>query len=194
MTQYGFYFDATNCIGCHTCQVACKDVNRLDVGQNFRRVTSYCSGSGWDVHMYHIAMGCNHCAKPACVANCPTGAMYKDEGTGLVLHDDEACIGCESCVNSCPYGEPVLIEELGIVRKCDGCAGLRLLGEEPSCVASCPQRVLEFGDIEELRAAHPEANLVSDCYVVPDSSETTPSLLMEIRDCMLDSDCDSLTL
>lgn len=61
-------------------------------------------------------------------------------------------------------------------------------------MASCPQRVLEFGDLDELRAAHADADLVSDCYVLPASSQTKPSLLMEIKDCMLDEDCDPLTL
>ena len=194
MGQMGFYFDAANCIGCHCCHVACKDVNRLEVGTDFRHVKSFTTGSGWDVHMYHTSIGCNHCANPACVNNCPTGAMYKDGETGLVLHRDDQCIGCLSCVMACPYGEPVLIESLGVVHKCDACAGLRAQGEQPSCVASCPQRVLEFGDLDELRAAHADADLVSDCYVLPASSQTKPSLLMEIKDCMLDEDCDPLTL
>lgn len=194
MGKMGFYFDAANCIGCHTCQVACKDVNRLEVGENFRNVTSYCTGSGYEPHMYHIAIACNHCENPACTASCPTGAMHKDEETGLVLHDDGVCIGCRSCVMSCPYGHPQMIESLGVVHKCDACAGLRLKGEQPSCVASCPQRVLEFGDVDELRAAHPDAKLVSDCAVLPSSSITSPNLLMEIKDCMLDEDFDEVIL
>ena len=104
MGQMGFYFDAANCIGCHCCHVACKDVNRLEVGTDFRHVKSFTTGSGWDVHMYHTSIGCNHCANPACVNNCPTGAMYKDGETGLVLHRDDQCIGCRSCVMACPYG------------------------------------------------------------------------------------------
>lgn len=194
MAQMGFYFDAANCIGCHCCQVACKDVNRLDVGTDFRHVTSYCGGSGWTPFMYHMSISCNHCDNPACASVCPTGAMHKDPETGLVLHDDGACIGCRSCVMACPYGQPVFMEDLGVVHKCDACAGLRLLGEEPSCVASCPQRVLEFGDIEELRAAHPDANLVADCAVLPSSSQTGPNLLMELKDCMLDEDFDQIIL
>ena len=51
---------------------------------------------------YHVSAACNHCAAPACVANCPQGALDKDPDTGLVLHDDEKCIGCATCVNSCP--------------------------------------------------------------------------------------------
>ena len=192
--RQGFYFDMTACIGCRTCQVACKDVNRLEVGTDFRHVTSYCTGSGLTPRMYHMSVACNHCADPACVKVCPTGAMYKDAETGLVMHDDEMCIGCETCTKACPYGQPVLIAELGIVHKCDACAGLRIQGEQPSCVASCPQRVLEFGDVEELRAAHPGADLVADCAVLPDSSATNPSLLMEIKDCMLDGDYDQIVL
>ena len=192
MTQYGFYVDANNCFGCHVCQVACKDVNRLAVGQNFRKVTSYCTGEFPTVQMYHVAISCQHCTNPACVANCPTGAMYKDEETGLVLHDDAACIGCDTCVNSCPYGEPVHIDELGIVKKCDACAVLRMNGEDPSCVASCPMRAIEFGDIEELRAKHPEA--VSDFQVLPDSSLTSPNVLYTLKECMLDADYDEVPL
>lgn len=194
MAQYGFYFDADSCIGCHTCRVACKDVNKLGVGKDFRHVTSYCTGSGLTPRMYHVSISCNHCADPACVKNCPTNAMYKDEETGLVLHDDEMCIGCETCVKSCPYGQPVLIDELGIVHKCDACAGLRIQGEQPSCVASCPQRVLEFGDIEELKAAHSAEGIVSDCAVLPASSETQPNLVMRIKDCMLDAAYDQIIL
>lgn len=194
MGQLGFYFDADNCIGCHCCQVACKDANRLEVGVDFRHVTSYCTGSGFTPRMYHMSIACNHCESPACVANCPTGAMYKDDETGLVLHDDDACIGCQSCVEACPYGEPVLIESEGIVKKCDTCLRLREKGEQPSCVASCPQRVLEFGDIDELRAAHQGEGLVADCAVLPASSTTTPNLVMRIKDCMTDTDFDQIVL
>lgn len=188
MTQYGFYVDADHCTGCRTCMLACKDVNRLAVGENFRTVSSYCGGSFPDVYMYHVSMACNHCADPMCVKTCPTGAMYKDADTGLVYHDDEACIGCQTCVKSCPYSAPVFVESLGIVRKCDACAGLRKLGEEPSCVASCAMRALEFGDVEELRARHGEESLVCDFPAIPDSSGTQPNVLFNIKECMKQDD------
>ena len=193
MGQMGFYFDADNCIGCHTCQVACKDVNRLEVGVDFRHVTSWCTGSGCDVHMYHVSMGCNHCFSPACFAECATGAISKQDD-GTVVIDEELCIGCGTCVVACPYGAPVLIEEKGIAMKCDGCASLRAQGELPACVSSCPQRALEFGDIDELKAAHAKEDLVADCVVLPDSSKTSPSLAMRIKECMLDEDVDQLIL
>ncbi len=190
MTQYGFYVDAEVCTGCRTCQVACKDVNRLAVGELFRKVDSYCTGAFPEVRMYNVSASCNHCANPACAGACPTGATYKDPETGLLLHDDEVCIGCEACVNACPYGHPVLIESLGIVRKCDGCAGLRIQGEQPTCVASCPMRAIEFGDVEELRAKHAGKTLAIDFVVMPDPSETSPNSVFAVKDCMYDEDYD----
>lgn len=144
MTQYGFYVNAQTCIGCRTCQVACKDVKRLAVGEYFRKVDNYYTGAYTDVSMYHVSLSCNHCAEPACTAACPSGAMYKDGETGLVLHDGETCIGCESCVTACPYNAPTFIESLSIVKKCDGCAGLRSQGEQPARVALCPMRSIEL--------------------------------------------------
>ena len=133
MGQMGFYFDQTACIGCKTCQVACRDKNALyNVGEIFRRVETVEVGTFPSVRYYGASISCNHCERPACVANCPSGAMYKDEDEGVVLHDDGMCIGCETCVSACPYGEPVYLEDEGIVRKCDSCVMLRKKGENPA--------------------------------------------------------------
>ena len=98
----GFYVDLASCIGCKTCQVACKDRRDIQVaGPRLRRVDTFECGTYPEVAMFHLNLSCNHCESPACVANCPTGAMYKDDD-GTVQHDDEACIGCQTCVNSVP--------------------------------------------------------------------------------------------
>ena len=97
----GFYFDGNRCSGCKTCIIACKDFKELPVGINFRRVFSMETGTYPTAQAYHYSMACNHCETPACVVNCPSGAMHKgDDGT--VQHDDEICIGCQTCVQSCP--------------------------------------------------------------------------------------------
>ena len=101
----GFYFNERACSGCRACQTACKDRNNLEVGELFRHVRTFQTGTFPNATMYHYSATCNHCESPACVANCPTGAMQKgDDGT--VQHDDEACIGCGSCATACPYEVP----------------------------------------------------------------------------------------
>ena len=145
MGQKAFYFDMSRCVGCHACQVACRDRNALyNVGEIFRKVDSYEGGKFPKPWVYFLSIACNHCAKPACVANCPTGAMYKDPDTGLVLHDDELCIGCGTCVQACPYHEPILMEKEGktVSAKCDGCYALVKEGKNPVCVDACNMRVL----------------------------------------------------
>ena len=175
MAEMGFYIDMTSCIGCHTCQIACKDAKSLEVGTLFRRVDSYETGSfptpGW----YHYSHTCNHCESPACVANCPTGAMHVNEEDGSVQHDDETCIGCQTCVKSCPYSVPQYIEELGVVHKCDMCHELTAAGENPACVDACLMRCIEWGEVEKLKAAHPDA--VNKIACMPDS-DTEPSTLI----------------
>lgn len=194
MAQYGFYIDSNNCIGCHTCAIACKDVNRLGVGENFRTVGTFCTGEFPDVHMYHISLACNHCSDPSCVSACKTGAMYKDPETGMVIHDAELCEGCKACIEACPYGAPSFIESKGVVGKCDGCAGLTMQGEQPSCVASCPMRAIEFGDIEELKARHPEACSHEGMPAFPDGIGIGPNLLVGSKQCMFDADFEAVVI
>lgn len=79
MGRLGFYFDMTRCIGCRACQVACKDKNRLEVGVIFRNAHTYSVGTFPSVHCYSYSGTCYHCAEPACVERCPTGAMYRAE-------------------------------------------------------------------------------------------------------------------
>lgn len=179
MGQKAFYFDMTACIGCHACQVACRDRNALyNVGEIFRKVDTYEGGKFPTPFVYPLSIACNHCANPACVAKCPTGAMYKDEETGLVLHDDALCIGCGLCAQACPYGEPIMMEKEGktVSAKCDGCYSRVMNGENPVCVDACGMRALEFGELSDIMAKHPDA--VSDIKVLPSSAETTPSLFI----------------
>ncbi|MCR5135588.1 MAG: 4Fe-4S dicluster domain-containing protein [Oscillospiraceae bacterium] len=184
MGKLGFYYDATYCTGCKTCQIACKDKNRLDIGTIFRAVKDYEIGEYPNASIYHISMSCNHCEHPACVAVCPVGAMYVAED-GTVIHDDDMCIGCKACVAACPYGAPKFVEAKNIVQKCDACAAIRAAGGNPVCVDACPMRVLEFGDLDELAAKHAGENLVKDLPVLPSSETTNPSILIKVKDSML---------
>ena len=181
--KMGFYFDQKSCIGCRTCQAACKDKNDLPLGILFRSVRDFEVGNFPNVGTYHYAGTCNHCMNPACVAGCPSGAMYVDEADGTVQHDYSKCIDCQYCVENCPYGVPQFIEDLGVVHKCDACKTLRANGEQPACVASCPMRALEFDTYENLLAAHPDA--VLDIVVLPSSETTDPCRLINAKDIAL---------
>lgn len=178
-TQYGFYFDQTACVGCRTCQIACKDKNRLGAGELLRRVKTYEVGEFPNPAIYHLAVSCAHCSHPACAAACPTGRTRVDEATGVVYHDENApCAGegCLRCVKACPYGHPVYVRAQKKVVKCDLCMGLIAKGQEPSCVASCMTRCLKFGPIDELKAKYGEG-LVTALPCLPDGG-TGPNALI----------------
>lgn len=188
----GFYFDQQACVGCRTCQMACKDKNDLDVGYLFRKVTSYEAGNFPKPVTFHYSGACNHCYKPACVEVCPAGATYIDVEDGTVQHDDNKCIGCGYCVEACPYEHPVLIKELNVVHRCDACIGLRSMDEKPACVTACPLRALDFGPIDELRTAHPEG--VEQIIVLPDAIQTGPSVIINARPAALSGEARVMAL
>jgi len=174
MEQLGFLYDTTRCVGCKACQVACKEKNKLGTGDFFRRVdTMFDANSGKKVH---FSGACNHCKDPACVAVCPTGAMYI-AADGTVQHNDELCVGCGRCVHHCPYGAPSLNKVTGYAQKCDSCAALRQAGQDPVCVAACPTRALRFGPLKEFQG---EKGVVpSDTLsFLPPAARTSPSFLL----------------
>ncbi|HYG58560.1 MAG TPA: DMSO/selenate family reductase complex B subunit [Symbiobacteriaceae bacterium] len=176
--QKGFYFDMTSCIGCKTCQIACKDKNNNPIGVNFRTVHTVEGGKFPRPFVYFLSVACNHCAEPRCVQNCPTGACHKREADGLVAIDPEVCIGCQYCTWSCPYGATQYIEEANRSGKCDGCADLTANGKNPVCVDACLMRVLDFGDIEELKKKYPDT---AEVATMPDSSITHPNILIKAK-------------
>lgn len=178
MEQKGFCFDMTACTGCKCCQVACKDKNDLEVGFFFRKATDYEGGKFPDVWSATLSMGCNHCENPACVANCPQGALMKEEEFGFVIQDLEACIGCQTCVNACPYGAPVYFPDEQKVRKCDGCIDWVKNGLQPACAGACSTRALQFDSLTTLRSTFDGAGLTSDLSVLPSSEETRPSYVI----------------
>jgi anaerobic dimethyl sulfoxide reductase subunit B (iron-sulfur subunit) len=176
MARLGFLYDQTKCIGCSTCQIACKDKNNLEPGIFFRRTdTLEYVKQGRPVWM-HYSGSCNHCKEAACVKSCPTDSMhYMEDGT--VGHNPHTCIGCGICTWSCPYHAPKLSRKLGIAMKCDSCADRRSQGLKPACVEACLTHCLDFRDLEELTEAQKEG-WECDLEVLPDSSLTCPSLLI----------------
>jgi len=185
MGQLGFYFNQNYCIGCRACQAACKDINNLDTGILYRRVTTYETGTFPTPGLYSYAGTCNHCENPACVMSCVPGALTKADDTTVQI-DKELCLGCKQCIEACPYHIPQYNPTTMVVGKCIACAALRAEGENPACVDACNMRVLEFGDLDELRAKHGAEELTSDLPILPSSAQTTPSVLIKPRPCALE--------
>lgn len=103
--------------------------------------------------------------------------MYKDE-SGIVLHDDDVCIGCKTCMSSCPYDAPQFAEEKELIIKCDSCKALRDAGMNPVCVDACMSRALDFGDMDELRSKY-GSDLVSEIPCIGGADVTAPNLLIK---------------
>ena len=91
---------------------------------------------------------CNQCAKPPCVQVCPTGATFKAKD-GVVLIDQTYCIGCQYCVQACPYGVRYLDPRKGVADKCTWCYHRITKGLEPACVEVCPTHCRVFGDLND---------------------------------------------
>jgi anaerobic dimethyl sulfoxide reductase subunit B (iron-sulfur subunit) len=176
--QIGFFVDATKCINCKTCEIACKDFNDAAVGRRIRRVRTFEGGEFPSVFAYNISMACNHCEEPMCVRQCPAGAYTKRATDGIVVHDPERCIGCRYCTLVCPYGAPQYDEKEGRVRKCNLCVDELDKGNEPVCVAACPMRAIEIGPLTEI-AARPGATMqIRD---LPSAVLTKPATRYKVR-------------
>jgi len=94
---------------------------------------------------------------------------------GIVAVNQDKCIGCRLCQQSCPYGAPQFNEVKGVMSKCDLCQDLIANGEKPACVASCPQRALDYGELSELRNKYGEGNSIEP---LPDPSLTWPAVVI----------------
>jgi len=136
-------------VGCHTCDVACRDAHDLFDGAKRRWVVrAELAREGQS-----LSWSCLHCQKPPCVEACPTGAMGKNPEDGSVTLNPEICSACGSCAEACPY-KAVWVDPNGrAIQKCDLCSGKEVL----VCVESCPQNALEFGWLEDLEARYPSA-------------------------------------
>jgi len=155
MSQYGFYFDQSRCIGCNACAVACKQWHHLPPGpQKWMRVYQWEKGSFPDVKVHFLAIPCYHCENPVCAKACPNGALHKEKRYGAVLIDSEKCEGTRRCWKACPYGSIMFARDIPGKKasKCTLCIDRLEEGNPPICVLSCSMRALEFGPLEKLIA------------------------------------------
>ena len=150
----------TRCIGCHCCEVACNEQNNNPPHLQWRKVGELEGGIYPEAQRFFLSMGCNHCVEPSCLKGCPVDAYRKDAVSGLVLHNADACIGCQYCTWNCQYGVPQYNDQRGVVGKCDMCHGRLSVGLDPACVNACPSGAIqvELVNIAEWTANFAEAN------------------------------------
>jgi nitrate reductase / nitrite oxidoreductase, beta subunit len=117
--------------------------------------------------MAYLPRTCNHCVNPACVAACPSGALYKRGEDGVVLVNQEACRGWRACVVGCPYKKVYYNWQSGKSEKCIACYPRVETGQPPACFHACVGRIRYSGvllydasRIEEIAKA-PASSLVA---------------------------------
>ncbi len=88
---------------------------------------------------------CNQCEHPPCVQVCPVGATFRTPD-GVVLIDHDYCIGCQYCVQACPYGVRLFNQKYEVTDKCTWCYHRITRGLKPACVEACPVNARIFGD------------------------------------------------
>ena len=167
--KLGLVIDLDTCVGCHACVVSCKGWNTENYGAPLSDQDPYGSDPSGTflnrVHSYevqpetgpaqliHFPKSCLHCEDAPCVTVCPTGASYKRAEDGIVLVNEDACIGCGLCAWACPYGAREMDQAEGVMKKCTLCVDRIYndnLPEEdrvPSCVRTCPSGARHFGDL-----------------------------------------------
>ena len=153
MEHYGILFNAELCVGCQTCEVACKQEHGSPVGVNririFRKGPYKKNGRlRLDFHMVR----CMHCIDPKCMEACPVKAISCGP-LGVVAVDPETCTGCKLCIEACPISAPQFNPEKGIVELCNLCSHRTAKGKLPMCVKHCMTNALLFGEITQITKA-----------------------------------------
>lgn len=183
--SWAFLVDTTRCIGCGYCVKACKRENHVPEKPMYNRtwvelhvvgghgelvITSPDGGiDGFppvpadadpqDVSLaYFVPRLCMQCQNPPCTSVCPVSATYATPD-GVILVDQDRCIGCGYCVVACPYGARYLVPSgesspmgiAGVADKCTFCYQRITKGMLPACVEVCPVQARQLGDLD-----HPE--------------------------------------
>ena len=168
--KLGLVIDLDTCVGCHACVVNCKEWNTggegapladrdaygaAPEGAWLNRIHSYEILSDDGAQVVHFPKSCLHCDDAPCVTVCPTGASHKRAEDGIVLVEEDKCIGCGLCAWACPYGAREMDPVEKVMKKCTLCVDRIYndnLAEEdrvPACVRTCPANARHFGDLAD---------------------------------------------
>lgn len=163
--QWAMVVDLRRCDGCEKCTKACQKTHYLAKDQTWIKVYNMTSSDGQSYFMPRL---CMHCENPPCLKVCPVGATFKSP-EGVVLVDQQKCIGCRACMAACPYearyfnwSAPPAVpstlhnpmpefpvpQQAGTVGKCIMCVHNTDVGKLPACVDVCSMGALYIGDLQ----------------------------------------------
>lgn len=143
--------DTKKCAGCQSCMLACALTHHGETNHSLSRIQIMQNSFGKFPEDIQISQ-CHQCPYPSCVEACPTGAMHADKKTGVRTVDEEKCIGCERCVNACPYtpSRALWNYQEKHAQKCDLCTGAKFWDQEGgpdgkrACEEVCPMGAIKF--------------------------------------------------
>ena len=171
--RYAMGVQIEKCIGCGKCVEACKIENDVPMEPYYFRtwIERYIIYTDGEVNVdspnggiegfppiesdkeilrtFFVPKLCNHCENPPCVQVCPVGATFKSQD-GVVLVDDDYCIGCRYCIQACPYGARFLDPRTHTAGKCTFCYHRITEGLLPACVEICPTQARIFGELDKM--------------------------------------------
>ncbi len=165
--RWSMVFDLRLCDGCKKCTEACQKMHFLPDELEFIKVYELETDAG---QAFFLPIPCMMCHSAPCYKVCPVKATFYDED-GLVLIDQDKCIGCRACIAACPYDaryynfdhgidvDPAEVpfaagpeypgfQKMGTVGKCAFCSHLLKKGELPACVDRCSMEAIYIGDWE----------------------------------------------
>ncbi len=171
----GLLYDATLCIGCKACEVACYEANfsgrrpgelyyaPKDLDSECKNIIKeYQDGAAQS----YVKLQCMHCVDPGCASACMMGALQKREH-GIVTWDGDKCIGCRYCQVACPYNVPKFEWNSATPKivKCELCNHRLAEGKIPACAEVCPKEAVIYGTREDLlNEAHRRLEANPDRY------------------------------
>lgn len=187
MVQYGFFFDQSRCVGCHSCAIICKVWNQLPPGPaKYMRVYEWETGIWPTTRLHFLAINCYHCENSVCAEACPVGAIHKEEKYGAVIINPDICVpsvvNCNrACWERCPYGSIVFASDNSAekAQKCTMCIDRLEQGKKPICVEACSLRALDFGPMEEIKKKYGTLQQLPE---MPSPDEVKPAVIFKPAD------------
>ncbi|MDI9612772.1 MAG: 4Fe-4S dicluster domain-containing protein [Acidobacteriota bacterium] len=147
-------YDSRLCFGCQSCMYACSMTHEGVANPSLARIQIIRDAPSFTKYPYDIVMSvCRQCVTPVCVQSCPTGACHVDAANGNVRRiDQEKCIGCQRCIQSCPQRPHRTVWDPGKKKstKCDLCVDAPYWnhkggpGGEQACISVCPAKALKL--------------------------------------------------